>query len=189
MPLQRHVLPKRSSSRPRRPSTLRHPTPARLELGRSQRRSYCPPPPSRALTSSQGFVFLSPTAGTISLLTRMLSIHISGTQPLWSSTNLLLDPEGLARGYKQITPVSLSVEVAAVRDDGLFELERVEVGYGQSEFESAWGGGVDVRVLDPKKFKTTVGVPKEGEGSEALYLSCVCCGIPVSIPLRGLSTR
>lgn len=54
------------------------------------------------------------------------------------------------------------------------------MGYGQSEFESAWGGGVDVRVLDPRRFRKSVGAPKEGEGSEALYLHCVCCGDPVS---------
>lgn len=32
-------------------------------------------------------------------------------------------------------------------------------GYGQPEFQSPWGGGIDVKVLDKRRFRRTKGNP------------------------------
>ena len=55
--------------------------------------------------------------------------------------------------------------------------------YGSASFESPWDGGIDVRVLDPQRFKTSEGrlgrrlfaFEKERQ-RETLYWHCACCG-------------
>lgn len=76
---------------------------------------------------------------------------------------------------------------SAALDENLFEdegdLKEGKSEYGQVEFESPWDGGLDVRVLDAKRFKTSEGRLgrkvfdfEKKKGADALYWHCACCG-------------
>ncbi|GAA6040288.1 hypothetical protein JCM8097_009402 [Rhodosporidiobolus ruineniae] len=135
-----------------------------------------------------GFSFINPTQRTISLFAKLLDVALlpsPADRLTWASTNLLLDPSGQQRNSHHTAP---SHSQSDALDENLFD-EDVEAPaegkneYGQIEFESPWDGGLDVRVLDPKRFRTSEGrlgrqvfdfEKKRGEGK--LYWHCVCCG-------------
>jgi hypothetical protein len=132
--------------------------------------------------TNAGFIFLNPTQNVISLYIRILAIISGPDAASWGQTNLLLDPEGRSRGHKEQVVVFSQTDMTD-RDDGLFEDDALEGGYGQSEFVSAWGGGLDVKVLSRKRFKSAIGISTVREaGSVAVYLHCSCCEDVVSPP-------
>ncbi|GAA5848888.1 hypothetical protein JCM8547_006380 [Rhodosporidiobolus lusitaniae] len=133
-----------------------------------------------------GFFFVNPTQRTISLLHKLYDLStLSSAQDraTWASTNFLLDPSGQQRNSHRAAPTH-SEEL----DENLFEddVEAAAEGkneYGQIEFESPWEGGLDVRVLDPKRFKTSEGRLgrrtfdfEKARGNAKLYWWCTCCG-------------
>lgn len=103
----------------------------------------------------------------------------------WASTNLLLDPSGEFRNYEMAAP-----RRADALDENLFDESPNEnggTGYGQAEFESSWDGGLDVRVLDRRYFRSSTGKLSRKQfdydqqhAEDLLYFHCVCCGDPVS---------
>ncbi|GAA5832510.1 hypothetical protein JCM11251_001353 [Rhodosporidiobolus azoricus] len=134
-----------------------------------------------------GYLFVNPTQRTISLFRKLLEISLllSDEERLsWASTNLLLDPSGTQRSRTNVAPKHSDNEL----DENIFDDEdEAPAGgkneYGQVEFESPWDGGVDVKVLDPKRFRTSEGRLgrktfdfEKKEGVEKLYWHCVCCG-------------
>ncbi|GAA6008812.1 uncharacterized protein JCM10292_004679 [Rhodotorula paludigena] len=137
-------------------------------------------------TLNSGLAYFNPTQHVISLLRKVLSITLL---PLerdrlgWASTNLLLDPTGQQRDFKHVPPM----HHAAALDENLFLDEAhdklAHAGYGQVEFESPWDGGIDVRVLDPKRFRTSTGRLgkrafdfERARERDTLYWHCLCCG-------------
>lgn len=90
----------------------------------------------------------------------------------------MLDPKGVPRIHQK-TPVSASTISDGVILDNVYFDEAVEGGYGQSQFQSAWGGGMDVKVLDRKRFRSSTGRDGGSFGgvmnSPAIYLHCACC--------------
>ncbi|KAM0753511.1 hypothetical protein T439DRAFT_353309 [Meredithblackwellia eburnea MCA 4105] len=124
-----------------------------------------------------GFVFLNPTENVISLWRRLLEIaRIDDEEEIrsWASTNLLLDPTGSNRHGKHAPIGNVT--------DNLFDddTDAVASGYGQTEFESPWAGGLDVKVLDRKRFRTSTGrldghAFSRAMASQALYFQCTCC--------------
>lgn len=103
----------------------------------------------------------------------------------WASTNLLLDPEGLSRGGESET-ISNRLEKGAEGEFGGFEDWTMQDLYGQSEFLSTWAGGLTVKILPHKKFRSTLGLREGGvgDGDQALYMHCACCTDPVSSSSR-----
>ncbi|ORY62727.1 hypothetical protein BCR35DRAFT_194981 [Leucosporidium creatinivorum] len=84
-----------------------------------------------------GFAFLQPTQNIISLWRRLLIISLLPPKErrLWSTTNLLLDPFGQARDHRN--PHSKAHSKQFSEED-----DAVASGYGQTEFESTWAGGL-----------------------------------------------
>ncbi|KAK4050608.1 hypothetical protein OIV83_003334 [Microbotryomycetes sp. JL201] len=128
-----------------------------------------------------GFIVLNPTSNVISLWQRLLDITLvpAPQRRVWSTTNLLLDPAGADRDHSRAHSLPLPADKINTEDDGIAS------SYGQSEFESPWAGGIDVKVLDRKRFKTSSGrlskVDWENDRQDlAIYHHCVCCGDPVS---------
>ncbi|GAA5917369.1 hypothetical protein JCM6882_006340 [Rhodosporidiobolus microsporus] len=134
-----------------------------------------------------GYLFVNPTQRTISLFRKLLEIAITPSaeeRASWASTNLLLDPSGQQRSRSNVAPKHSTSEL----DENIFEDEEEAPAegkneYGQIEFESPWEGGVDVRVLNPKLFRTSEGRLgrrtfdfEKQDGVEKLYWHCVCCG-------------
>lgn len=132
----------------------------------------------------QGFAFLNPTHSVISLCRRLLDISLSDADERrrYATTNLLLDPTGFNRDIHQS-------EATHKHDDKEFDTEDhavVNAGYGQTEFESSWSGGMDVKVLDRQRFRTSSGKLAKMDWmrektSLAIYHHCVCCGDKVSL--------
>ncbi|GAA6053401.1 hypothetical protein JCM3770_002305 [Rhodotorula araucariae] len=132
---------------------------------------------------NSGFAFFNPTQHVISLFRRLLVISLLGERErnTWASTNLLLDPTGQQRGSKYTLPVH-----QPPLDEDLFDEESESAAgstYGQVEFESPWGGGIDVRVLDVRRFRSSEGrigrrmfEPEKDNTNPALYWHCECCG-------------
>ncbi|KDE07727.1 hypothetical protein MVLG_02001 [Microbotryum lychnidis-dioicae p1A1 Lamole] len=131
-----------------------------------------------------GFIFLNPTKHVISLVQRLLDLSRGPDEEdyIWRATNLLLDPSGARRDTAHVAPPhspgedeKLFAERTGAVDDAVESL------YGQAEFESGWGGGIDVKVLERKKFRTSTGrlarMEWEREKDEqAVYFHCICCG-------------
>ncbi|SCV73539.1 BQ2448_7465 [Microbotryum intermedium] len=131
-----------------------------------------------------GFIFLNPTKHVISLFQRLLDLSRGPDEEdhIWCTTNLLLDPLGARRDLSHVAPPhspgedeDLFAERAGAIDDAVESL------YGQGEFESGWGGGIDVKVLERKKFRTSTGRLARMEwererNEEAVYFHCICCG-------------
>ncbi|SCZ95018.1 BZ3500_MvSof-1268-A1-R1_Chr11-3g03548 [Microbotryum saponariae] len=131
-----------------------------------------------------GFIFLNPTKHVISLFQRLLDLSRGPDEEdhIWRTTNLLLDPSGARRDTAHVAPPhspgedeKLFVERTGAVDDAVDSL------YGQAELESGWGGGIDVKVLERKKFRTSTGrlarMEWEREKNEqAVYFHCICCG-------------
>jgi len=98
----------------------------------------------------------------------------------WASTNLLLDPSGEQQYKKRVPPVHKTGLDENLYDDAP---DTAAASYGSASFESPWDGGIDVRVLDPQRFKTSEGrlgrrlfaFEKERQ-RETLYWHCACCG-------------
>lgn len=126
----------------------------------------------------QGFVFLNPTANVISLWERLLDlarIDDDRESRSWATTNLLLDPAGLNR---DLDPSSR--RPASPIDTNDNDEDAMPSGYGQAEFESPWAGGMDVKVLDRKRYRTSTGkldghAFTRARESEAIYFQCQCC--------------
>ncbi|GAA5902044.1 hypothetical protein JCM8208_006671 [Rhodotorula glutinis] len=132
---------------------------------------------------NSGFSFFAPTQRVISLFDRLLVISRHMRQKDrdgWASTNLLLDPSGEQQYKKRVPPVHKTGLDENLYDD---EPDTAAASYGSSSFESSWDGGIDVRVLDPRRFKTSEGrlgrrlfaFEKERQ-RETLYWHCACCG-------------
>lgn len=137
-------------------------------------------------------MYLNPTQHVISLWQR-----IRGESHLRSSIldrsiiypNLLLDPLGAPRS-RQSSPGAGSlfhdgVEIPERRLD-----RSVPGGYGQSAFVSTWNGGLDVRILARKKFRSLDGTGRTLDGDyeqEKVYLHCPCCDPAVSLALESLA--
>ncbi|BGP41186.1 hypothetical protein JCM10449v2_005160 [Rhodotorula kratochvilovae] len=136
---------------------------------------------------NSGISFFNPTQHVISLFRKLLTISLLSEREryTWASTNLLLDPTGQQRDSKHVPPVyEPSLDENLFADDAGDEPDSVGAGgYGQVEFESPWGGGIDVRVLEARRFRSSEGklgrrlfeFEKERAG-EALYWHCECCG-------------
>ncbi|KAK4699720.1 hypothetical protein P7C70_g6537, partial [Phenoliferia sp. Uapishka_3] len=122
-----------------------------------------------------GFVFLNPTANVISLWERLLQLSRVDDDlesRSWATTNLLLDPMGLNR---QVAPEAKDKKSTEDEED-----DAVPSGYGQTEFESPWAGGMDVKILDRKRFRTSTGKLEgnawgRAEAGKAIYFQCKCC--------------
>ncbi|KAK4054972.1 hypothetical protein OIO90_003313 [Microbotryomycetes sp. JL221] len=125
-----------------------------------------------------GFIVLNPTSNVISLWQRLLDISLvpSPQRRVWSTTNLLLDPSGTDRDHSRAHSLPLPADKIDTEDDGLAS------SYASTEFESPWAGGIDVKVLDRKKFRTSSGKlskvqwDKHDQDDLAIYHHCVCCG-------------
>ncbi|GAA5855977.1 hypothetical protein JCM9279_001393 [Rhodotorula babjevae] len=132
---------------------------------------------------NSGFSFFAPTQRVISLFDRLLVIarHMrQKDRDGWASTNLLLDPSGEQQYKKRVPPSHKPGLDENLYDD---EPDTAAASYGSASFESPWDGGIDVRVLDPQRFKTSEGrlgrrlfaFEKERQ-RETLYWHCACCG-------------
>ncbi|KAM0791702.1 hypothetical protein ACM66B_003974 [Microbotryomycetes sp. NB124-2] len=128
-----------------------------------------------------GFIVLNPTSNVISLWQRLLDITLvpAPQRRVWSTTNLLLDPSGADRDHSRAHSLPPPADKINTEDDGIAS------SYGQSEFESPWAGGIDVKVLDRKRFRTSSGKLSKLEWEKdqqdlALYHHCVCCGDAVT---------
>ncbi|GAA5922535.1 hypothetical protein JCM1841_006191 [Sporobolomyces salmonicolor] len=132
-----------------------------------------------------GFFVAQPTQHVISLFSTLLNITLlasDGERSTWASVNRLLDPNGQQREGHEAEPVYTSSS-DSVNDENLFAPDDTDDTYGQSEFESPWDGGLDVRVLDRKKFRTNDGKLErrmfefeKRAGDQAVYWHCSCCG-------------
>ncbi|GAA5961657.1 hypothetical protein JCM21900_004631 [Sporobolomyces salmonicolor] len=132
-----------------------------------------------------GFFIAQPTQHVISLFSALLNITLfasDGERSTWASVNRLLDPNGQQRAGHEAEPVYTSSS-DSVNDENLFAPDDTDDTYGQSEFESPWDDGLDVRVLDRKKFRTNDGKLgrrmfefEKRAGDQAVYWHCSCCG-------------
>lgn len=141
----------------------------------------------------QGTSYFNPTQRTISLFQKLLNIAelpLERDRLAWASTNLLIDPQGQLRDFQH---THNQPKRPSLLDDDIFDNEpsvAAKAGYGQVEFESPWDGGLDVRILDVKKFRTSSGRLgrkqfdfEKKRHEEALYFHCRCCGDVVSLSL------
>ncbi|GAA5871048.1 hypothetical protein JCM1840_007578 [Sporobolomyces johnsonii] len=132
-----------------------------------------------------GFVLANPTQRVISLFSAILDIALLSSDVerfTWANINLLVDPRGQQRGDHEEEPVYTSSS-DSIDDENLFADEGTDDAYGQTEFESSWDGGLDVRVLDRKMFRTNDGKLgrrmfefEKRKGDQAVYWHCRCCG-------------
>ncbi|BGP25599.1 hypothetical protein Rt10032_c06g2984 [Rhodotorula toruloides] len=135
---------------------------------------------------NSGISFFNPTQRTISLFQKLLNIAelpLERDRLTWASTNLLIDPRGEQRDFQH---THAQPKRPSVLDDDIFDNApsfAAKAGYGQVEFESPWEGGLDVRILDVKKFRTSSGRLgrkqfdfEKKRREEALYFHCLCCG-------------
>ncbi|KAL8278784.1 hypothetical protein RQP46_008853 [Phenoliferia psychrophenolica] len=132
-----------------------------------------------------GFVFLNPTANVISLWERLLDlarIDDDRESRSWATTNLLLDPAGLNRDLDPSSrhPINPKASGGSSTEEDDEADDIVASGYGQAEFESPWAGGMDVKVLDRKLYRTSTGkldghAFTRARESEAIYFQCQCC--------------
>lgn len=129
-------------------------------------------------------MYLNPTRSVISLCKRLLDISLEtpDERKRYTTTNLLIDPTGFNRDIHQS-------ELTHRHEDKEFDPEDhavINAGYGQAQFESSWAGGMDVKVLDRVKFRTSSGKLAKMDWmrektSQAIYHHCVCCGDAVSL--------
>lgn len=136
--------------------------------------------------TDSGIAVYNPSLRVITLLQKMVEIArlpLARDRNTWASTNLLLDPSGEFRNYEMAAP-----RRADALDENLFDESPNEnggTGYGQAEFESSWDGGLDVRVLDRRYFRSSTGKLSRKQfdydqqhAEDLLYFHCVCCGDP-----------
>lgn len=177
------------------PLEIRHADPRQLgdrqaQLGAFARNTSRLAPVGLTSCIPQGVSFFNPTQRTISLFQKLLNIAelpLERDRLTWASTNLLIDPRGELRDFQH---THTQPKRPSVLDDDIFDNEpsiAAKAGYGQVEFESPWDGGLDVRILDVKKFRTSSGRLgrkqfdfEKKRREEALYFHCLCCGDVVS---------
>ncbi|GAA5992850.1 hypothetical protein JCM10908_001372 [Rhodotorula pacifica] len=136
--------------------------------------------------TNTGIAVYNPSQRVISLFQKMVEIArlpLARDRNTWASTNLLLDPSGIYRNYEMVAP-----RHADALDENLFDESPNaggSIGYGQIEFEASWDGGLDVRVLDRRHFRSSAGKLERKQfdydqqhAGDLLYFHCVCCGDP-----------
>lgn len=137
-----------------------------------------------SMVHNAGFALFNPTAAVISLFYRMVEIsHLSSIERAsWATTNLLLDPTGASRGVQTRPPSDRTKQTQDnEQDEGLYDEDALSAGYGQAEFQSAWAGGLDVKVLSRQKFTpstTALFAAHAFSRGKAVWFHCACCGAP-----------
>ncbi len=103
--------------------------------------------------------------------------------PLVLQPNLILVPTGLPQSISSVQSATSLTDI----DDGVIVTDEmldhgVASAYGQRVFTSSWDGGMDIRVLERKRFRSHNGQGTKFDGvreRDAVYLHCIGCDTPV----------